>query len=40
MTLLHQAIAKAPATLVYGAKDTDHNEAVVLLEILTHKNTR
>ena len=39
MALLHQAIAKAPATLVYGAKDTDHNEAVVLLELLSHKKS-
>ncbi len=38
MALLHQAIAKAPATLLYATKDTEHNEAVVLLELLSHKN--
>jgi uncharacterized protein YeaO (DUF488 family) len=40
MALLHQAIAKEPATLLYGAKDTAHNEAVVLLEVLNRKNPR
>lgn len=34
--LLRQAIAKGPATLVYGAKDEQHNQAVVLHELLTH----
>jgi uncharacterized protein YeaO (DUF488 family) len=38
MALLHQAIAKAPTTLLYAAKDTEHNEAVVLLELLATKN--
>jgi uncharacterized protein YeaO (DUF488 family) len=40
MALLHQAIFKASATLLYAAKDTDHNEAVVLLEVLNRKNPR
>jgi uncharacterized protein YeaO (DUF488 family) len=40
MALLHQAIAKAPATLLYGAKDIDHNEAVILLEVLNRKKPR
>jgi uncharacterized protein YeaO (DUF488 family) len=40
MALLHQAIAKAPATLLYGAKDIDHNEAVALLEVLNRKKPR
>jgi len=40
MALLHQAIAKATATLLYGAKDTDHNQAVALLEVLNRKNPR
>jgi uncharacterized protein YeaO (DUF488 family) len=35
LTLLKQAIAKGPATLLYGAKDTEHNEAVVLQDLLT-----
>lgn len=36
LTLLRQAIAKGPATLVYGAKDEEHNQAVVLHELLSH----
>jgi uncharacterized protein YeaO (DUF488 family) len=35
ITALKQAVAKGPSTLLYGAKDEDHNEAVVLLELLT-----
>jgi uncharacterized protein YeaO (DUF488 family) len=35
LALLKQAIAKGPATLLYGAKDTEHNEAVVLQDLLT-----
>jgi uncharacterized protein YeaO (DUF488 family) len=38
IALLHKAIAKAPVTLLYGAKDTEHNEAVVLVEVLNRKN--
>ena len=38
MALLHQAIAKAHTTLLYAAKDTQHNEAVVLLDLLSPKN--
>lgn len=34
--LLRQAIAKGPATIVYGAKDQQHNQAVVLYELLNH----
>ena len=34
--LLKQALAKGPATLLYGAKDEEHNEAVVLQELLSH----
>ena len=34
--LLRQAISKGPATLVYGAKDEQHNQAVVLYELLNH----
>lgn len=32
--LLKQEIKKGPASLLYGAKDREHNEAVVLLELL------
>lgn len=35
MTLLKQALAKGPATIVYGAKDEEHNQAVVLKELLS-----
>lgn len=34
--LLRQAVSKGPATLVYGAKDEQHNQAVVLYELLNH----
>ena len=34
LTLLKQAVARGPATLLYGARDTEHNEAVVLLDLL------
>ncbi len=34
LALLKQAISKGPATLLYGAKDTEHNEAVVLQDLL------
>ena len=36
VALLKQAIAKGPATLLYGAKDQEHNEAIVLQELLSH----
>jgi uncharacterized protein YeaO (DUF488 family) len=35
ITLLKQAIARGTATLLYGARDTEHNEAVVLQELLS-----
>ena len=35
LALLKQAVAKGPATLLYGAKDTEHNEAVVLQDLLS-----
>ena len=35
-TLLKEAVAKGPATLLYGAKDTEHNEAAVLQDLLNH----
>ena len=34
VTLLKQAVAKGPATLLYGAKDKEHNEAIVLQKLL------
>ena len=33
---LTEAIGKRKTTLVYGAKDEEHNAAIVLLEFLTH----
>jgi uncharacterized protein YeaO (DUF488 family) len=36
LSLLRQAVAKGPSTLVYGAKDEEHNQAVVLHELLNH----
>jgi uncharacterized protein YeaO (DUF488 family) len=40
--LLKQAITKSPVTLLYGARDQEHNHAIVLRELLNHstKNTR
>ena len=35
VALLRQALEKGPATLVYGAKDEQHNQAVVLQELLS-----
>jgi uncharacterized protein YeaO (DUF488 family) len=35
LALLEQAITRGPATLLYGAKDTEHNEAVVLQDLLS-----
>ena len=36
VALLKAEIAKGIVTLVYGAKDEEHNEAVVLQEFLRH----
>jgi uncharacterized protein YeaO (DUF488 family) len=35
-TLKHEA-AKGPVTLIYGAKDQEHNEAVILQKLLKSK---
>jgi uncharacterized protein YeaO (DUF488 family) len=35
LALLKQATAKGPATLLYGTRDTEHNEAVVLQQLLS-----
>ena len=34
LALLKEAVAKGPTTLLYGGKDTEHNEAVVLQDLL------
>jgi uncharacterized protein YeaO (DUF488 family) len=34
LALLKNAVSRGPATLLYGAKDTEHNEAVVLQDLL------
>ena len=36
LSLLRQALQKGPATILYGAKDEEHNQAVVLHEFLSH----
>jgi uncharacterized protein YeaO (DUF488 family) len=36
LATLKQAIAKGPTTLLYGARDEQHNDAIVLLELLHH----
>jgi uncharacterized protein YeaO (DUF488 family) len=35
LALLKRAIARGPATLLYGAKDTEHNEAIVLQDLMS-----
>jgi uncharacterized protein YeaO (DUF488 family) len=37
LSLLRQEVAKGTVTLVYGAKDQQHNEAVILQKLLTAK---
>jgi uncharacterized protein YeaO (DUF488 family) len=37
VSALRQMLAKGPVTLVFGAKDRDHNDAVVLRELLKHR---
>jgi uncharacterized protein YeaO (DUF488 family) len=37
VSLLEKEVAKGPVTLVYGARDQEHNEAVVLQELLESK---
>jgi uncharacterized protein YeaO (DUF488 family) len=34
LALLKEAVARGPSTLVYGAKDEQHNEAVILQKLL------
>jgi len=34
LALLKQSVTRGHTTLLYGAKDTEHNEAVVLQELL------
>jgi uncharacterized protein YeaO (DUF488 family) len=36
LALLKQAITRGPATLLYGAKDTEHNEVIVLQDLLSY----
>ena len=37
LSILRREAAKGAVTLVYGAKDQEHNEAVILLKLLTAK---
>jgi uncharacterized protein YeaO (DUF488 family) len=37
---LKEHLKKGPVTLVYGAKDEEHNEALVLQEYVNHKPAR
>ena len=37
LSILHQQAAKGPVTLIYAAKDQEHNEAVVLQKLLGSK---
>ncbi len=37
LTLLKQEASRGAVTLLYGAKDEEHNEAVVLLELLQRR---
>ncbi len=38
LTVLEGVAAKGPLTLVYAAKDTEHNEAEVLAVLLRHRS--
>lgn len=35
LTALKKTVAKGPATLLYGAKDEEHNQAIVLQSLLS-----
>src|SRR5271154_3765718 len=35
LAILKQAVTRGTTTLLYGAKDTEHNQAVVLQELLS-----
>jgi uncharacterized protein YeaO (DUF488 family) len=37
LSLLRQEAARGPVTLLYGAKDEEHNEAVILQKLLQSK---
>lgn len=37
LDLLKQKAAKGPVTLIYGARDQEHNEAVILEKLLQRK---
>jgi len=37
LSLLQQETSRETVTLLYGARDEEHNEAVVLLELLQRK---
>ncbi|WP_433965672.1 DUF488 domain-containing protein [Tunturiibacter gelidiferens] len=39
LALLRRATGRGRSTLLYGARDTEHNEAVVLQELLRHERT-
>jgi len=39
LALLRQEAKQGTVTLLYGARDEEHNEAVVLLELLQHKGS-
>jgi uncharacterized protein YeaO (DUF488 family) len=36
IALLKKEVAKGPATILYGAKDEEHNEAIILLKLVKH----
>jgi uncharacterized protein YeaO (DUF488 family) len=36
LAALKEAIGRGPATMLYGAKDESHNQAVVLLKLMQH----
>jgi uncharacterized protein YeaO (DUF488 family) len=36
VALLKKEVAKGPATILYGARDEEHNEAIVLLKLVKH----
>lgn len=40
LSLLHSKLHEGPVTLIYAARDEEHNEAVILQELLSRKSVR
>lgn len=40
LSVLHSKLQEGPVTLIYAARDEEHNEAVILQDLLTRKTVR